>query len=151
MTPRVIPLSLGSNAAHSAWCLCTRERRQLNRPHGDKKKKNAPVTAGIAPEHLPRLTVPVLLARHAPRVGNILRVRVFVREEVSFVRVQQVVADVGVGMVHVVVVKLLYTKHDVSTIAHTNINKVTLKTSGILMRFLADSRLTNPPLAQISL
>ena len=73
------------------------------------KRNNAPVTAGIAPEHLPRLTVPVLLARHAPRVGNILRVRVFVREEVSFVRVEQVVADVGVGVVHVVVVKLLYT------------------------------------------
>ena len=79
--------------------------------------------------------------------------RVFVREEVSFVRVQQVVADVGVGVIDVVVVKLLYTKHDVSTIARTKINrnKVTLKTSGILMRFLADSRLTNPPLAQISL
>ena len=51
--------------------------------------------------------MPVLLARHAPRVGNILRVRVFVREEVSFVRVQQVVADVGVGVIDVMVVKLL--------------------------------------------
>ena len=75
--------------------------------HTEIKIRNAPVTAGIAPEHLPRLTLPVLLARHAPRVGNILRVRVFVREEVSFVRVEQVVADVGVGVIDVVVVKLL--------------------------------------------